>query len=200
MCTYFIDYENVGPSGFDGIELLSKKDKIILFWFSKIGFPTKYDKLLKATQAQVVKIEQKIHRKNYKSKIANTGSYNILGTTTSPNRLVIYNGLYTKKRAKGSTSQLCKYIPCVNWASGKELGFYVSVRAIYINNTNCTTVDEYKAWLDSLEDLMFYYQLADEYVYEEDIIMPKITLFNGDCTFDVITEIKPSKAEVEYWR
>lgn len=64
MCTYFIDYENVGPSGFDGIELLSKKDKIILFWFSKIGFPTKYDKLLKATQAQVVKIEQKIHRKN----------------------------------------------------------------------------------------------------------------------------------------
>lgn len=64
MCTYFIDYENVGPSGFDGIELLSKKDKIILFWFSKIGFSTKYDKLLKATQAQVVKIEQKIHRKN----------------------------------------------------------------------------------------------------------------------------------------
>ena len=143
---------------------------------------------------------QKIHRKNYKSKIANTGSYNILGTTASPNRLVIHNGLYTNKRAKGSTSQLCKYIPCVNWASGKELGFYVSVRAIYINNTNCTTVDEYKAWLDSLEDLMFYYQLADEYVYEEDIIMPKITLFNGDCTFDVITEIKPSKAEVEYWR
>lgn len=143
---------------------------------------------------------QKIHRKNYKSKIANTGSYNISGTTTSPNRLVIYNGLYTNKRAKGSTSQLCKYIPCVNWASGKELGFYVSVRAIYINNTNCTTVDEYKAWLDSLEDLMFYYQLADEYVYEEDIIMPKITLFNGDCTFDIVTEIKPSKAEVEYWR
>lgn len=143
---------------------------------------------------------QKIHRKNYKSKIANTGSYNISGTTTSPNRLVIYNGLYTNKRAKGSTSQLCKYIPCVNWASGKKLGFYVSVRTIYINNTNCTTVDEYKAWLDSLEDLMFYYQLADEYVYEEDIIMPKITLFNGDCTFDIVTEIKPSKAEVEYWR
>ena len=144
---------------------------------------------------------QKIYRKNYKSTISSGGNYVISGTSSSPNRLAIYNALNAYKKAKGSSKQLCKYIPCVNWASNNSnLGFYASVRTLYINNPNFTTADDYKEWLDSLEGLLFYYQLADDCVYEEDIIMPKITLFNGDCTFDIVTEIKPSKAEVEYWR
>lgn len=143
---------------------------------------------------------QKIYRKNYKSTISSSGSYVISGASSSPNRLAIYNALSVNKKAKGSIEQLCKYIPCVNWGANGKFGFYASVRSLYINNPNFTTVDDYKEWLDSLEGLLFYYQLADDCVYEEDIIMPKITPFNGDCTFDILTEIKPSKAEVEYWR
>lgn len=143
---------------------------------------------------------QKIYRKNYKSKIASTGSYNISGIASSPNRLVIYNALNTYKKAKGSLGQLCKYMPCVNWAANNKFGFYASARVLYINNPNFTTAEEYETWLDSLEDLMFYYQLADDCVYEEDIIAQEITLLAGDCDFNVTTEIEPSKVEVEYWR
>jgi hypothetical protein len=144
--------------------------------------------------------DQKIYRKNYKSTISSNGNYVVSSISSSPNRLVIYNALNAYKKAKGSLEQLCKYMPCVNWAANGKFGFYASGRIVYINNPNFTTVEEYKAWLDSLEDLVFYYQLANDCVYEEDIIVPEITLFDGSCEFDIITDTKPSKAEVEYWR
>jgi hypothetical protein len=143
---------------------------------------------------------QKVYRNNYKSGFQSTADYKISGSTASPNRLAIYTAVEPSKQAKGNLNQLCKGMPCINWGSGKDLGFYISLRTIYVNNSNFTTVEEYKAWFDTLGDLKFYYELADAYKYEEHIILPEIIPFNGDCTFDVIADVKPSKVDVEYWR